>query len=314
MKTRILVTGSSGLVGRSLQRYSLKHKLDSNYDFLWASKNKGNLTKEDDVSSLFAYFRPNIVIHLANLVGGIGLHKEKPADVFYQNTLMNLFVTEYSRRHNVEKFIGCSSICVYPENLPKLKEELIHEGKCFSGNLGYGYSKRAMHVQIEEYQKQYKINNYCLLTPVNIYGIDDQFNLEIAHVIPSLIHKLYIAKNIGGEFQIWGNGESKRELIYVEDFTRIIFDLISKEELPPNLIVSNSENYEIKKIVDFLIEISGFDGYIKYEIEKPNGQFSRETDTTLFKGIFPEFQWTPLREGLQQVWDWFNNNYTIARK
>lgn len=309
---RILVTGSKGLVGSAIKRYVEAHP--SNHEFYFADRSDGSLTNPESVAKLFAKVQPDYVIHTAAKVGGIGGNMAGHADYFYDNILMNTHVIHHCHLWGVKKLLAFSSVCVFPDDAAILREDIMHDGPPFQGNFAYANAKRMVDVQIRAYKSQYGHKNWCSIIPGNIYGTHDLYSLTHGHVIPSLIHKLYLAKqNNTGEFPIWGDGNSLREFILADDLAQILVKLIDKDEIPERLIVSGFEQFSIREVVGGLCSAAQFEGTLAYDATKPNGQRNRQSDTTLLKTLFPDFQHTHLMKGLKISYDWFANNYPNVR-
>jgi GDP-L-fucose synthase len=308
-RKRVLVTGSTGLVGNAIQRVIQ----DSNYIVAYVNRQSGDLTKEKDVKAIFQAIRPHYVIHTAAKVGGIGGNMAGHAEYFYENILINSHVIHQAYLYKVEKLLAFSSVCVFPDDSQILKEEIIHNGPPFTGNFAYAHAKRMVDVQIRAYKSQYGVKNWCSVIPGNIYGTHDLYSLTHGHVIPSLIHKLYLAKKNNTTFNIWGDGKSLREFIFADDLANILVKLLSLDEVPERLLVSGTKQYSIGEVVDMLVEASGFSGDVIYDTSKPNGQRSRQSDLSLLFKLFPEYSPIDLKDGLATSYKWFETNYPNVR-
>ena len=313
---KILITGANGLCGSALRRYDIYNTPvnDNRYSPYFVGREYGDLTILDNVKKMYDEIQPNYVIHTAAEVGGIGGNEAHHGEFFYNNVLMNAYMIDQARQNNVEKMIVFSSVCVFPDGQPKLKEETMHDGPVFSSNFAYGHAKRMVDIQIQAYEKQYGIKNYCSVIPGNIFGPQDSYNIEFGHVIPSLIHKIYLAKQNHTDFSVWGNGSAKREFIYVNDLANIIYRLLELDELPLRLIVSGPQQYTIKQMVDNLVKIANFKGRVVWDKSKPNGQHARPSSLDLLYSLFPDFTFTNVNEALSHSYDWFVENYPNVRK
>lgn len=307
---KILVTGSNGLVGNAIKKKALKNP---QFDFIFIGREDYDLTKENQVEDLFIKHRPNYVIHTAAKVGGIGGNMIGHADYFYQNILINSFLIHYAWKYNVEKLLAFSSVCVFPDDSQILKEENMHNGPPFSGNFAYAFAKRMVDVQIRAYKQQHGIKNYCSIIPSNIIGTHDFYNLQHGHVLPSLIHKIYLAKKNNSDLEVWGDGKSLREFIFADDLAIALIDLLKKDEIPERLTVAGNKQYSIKEVVDMLVKASNFSGKITFNGAKPNGQRNRQSDLSLFNNIFPNFNFTDIEEAIKISYDWFEQNYPNIR-
>jgi GDP-L-fucose synthase len=310
MKQKILVTGGDGLVGNSLKK--LVNVYD-NYDFIFVNRKIADLTDENQVKSMFDKYKPDYVVHTAARVGGIGRNLNSPAKQFTDNILMNTHMIHNCYTHNVKKLIAFSSVCAFPKTLEVIVEDKLQDGEPYDAHFSYAYSKRMVDIQIQSYKKQYNVN-YCSVIPGNIFGENDNFNLEDGHVVPSLIHKLYLAKTNSNPLVVWGDGSSTREFIYAQDLALICMKLLDEiENLPLRLIVSGKEELSIKTLVELICNQADYNN-VYYDITKPNGQRKRPTDHTLFDSIFKNFSFTPLDKALKQTYNWFSENYNNARK
>ena len=306
---KILITGANGLCGNALKRQYVKA--------FWAQpvyvgREYGDLTILDNVKRMYDEIRPNYVVHTAAEVGGIGGNEAHHGQFFYNNVLMNAYMIDQARLHNVEKMIVFSSVCVFPDG-KELKEETMHDGPVFSGNFAYGHAKRMVDIQIQAYEKQYGIKNYCSVIPGNIFAENDAYNIRYGHVIPSLIHKLYLAKRDATDFVVWGDGSALREFIYADDLAKIIYGLLEKKELPLRLIVSGPKQCTIKEMVEKLVRVANFKGNVVWDKSKPNGQHARPSNLSLLHSLFPDFEFTDIDEALEKSYNWFADQYPNVR-
>ena len=307
---KVLVTGANGLVGSAITRLAQ----NSEHTFLFTNgKKRVDFRDALLVNKLFTQYKPDYVIHTAAKVGGIGGNIACHGEYYYDNLLMNTNLIHSSYIHGVQKFIGFSSVCVFPDNIGTLSEDIMHNGQPSDFNFAYAYAKRMLDVQIEAYKRQYGIKNYCSIILTNTFGENDMYNLEYGHVIPSLIHKLYLAKRDRQPMIIWGDGSSSREFIYSGDVAKIILELIDTPQIPQRLIVSRNENITIREIVEKLVRISEFDGPVIYDTSKPNGQKARPTDISLLNNLV-DIEYTDLDTALEYSWKWFVNNYPHVRQ
>ena len=307
---KILLTGGNGLVGNAIKKVALKNP---QFDFIFIGRDDYDLTKENEVESLFLKHKPNYVIHTAAKVGGIGGNMIGHADYFYQNILINSFFIHYAWKYNVEKLLAFSSVCVFPNDSQILKEENMHNGPPFSGNFAYAYAKRMVDVQIRAYKEQHNIKNYCSIIPSNIIGTHDFYNLQHGHVLPSLMHKIYLAKKNNSNLEVWGDGKSLREFIFADDLAVALVDLLKKDNIPERLTIAGNKQNSIKEIVDMLVKASGFNGQVIFNGAKPNGQRNRQSDLTLFNSLFPNFNFTNTEEAIRISYNWFEKNYPNVR-
>tara|TARA_R110000796_G_scaffold67777_6_gene155607 strand:+ start:11599 stop:12528 length:930 start_codon:yes stop_codon:yes gene_type:complete len=309
MTKRILVTGGRGLVGSAIRDIS---SLYPQYDFIFTHREEYDLTKESHIDKLFLKKKPDYVIHTAARVGGIGKNLNTPAQQYFDNILMNTYMIHYAHEHNVEKLIAFSSVCAFPADSEILKEESLHDGAPFEAHGSYAYSKRMVDVQIEAYRKQYN-RQYCSVIPGNIFGENDNFNLEDGHVVPSLIHKGYLAKQNNTSLEVWGDGTPTREFLYAQDVARACVELFEKESLPQKIIVSGDQEITIKSLIERISQVYGLDN-IKWLTDKPNGQMKRPSSKEILKKTLPNLQFTDIDVALENTIRWFEKNYPEVRK
>jgi len=305
---KILVTGAEGLVGSGIVKLSAEYP---EYSFTFANRYLADLTDEKQVKLLFDLLKPDYVLHTAARVGGIGRNLNSPVQQFNDNILMNTNVIKQAHEHGVEKLIAFSSVCVFPGSSSFIREDIMHDGPPFPAHWSYAMAKRMVDVQIDAYRKQYGAN-YCSVIPVNIFGESDNYNLEDGHVLPSLIHKCFLAKQQNKPLEVWGDGESFREFIYSRDVAEICLNLFDKDKMPQRIITPGVEK-QIKEIVTYVCDAFDYHN-VFYDTTKPNGQRRRETDRALFDKEFPNFQYSDLAKSIKKSVDWFVQNYPNIRK
>ena len=307
---KVLVTGKNGLVGAALQQVGSS----SIHQMVFVGREEAGLTKECEVEALFRLIKPDWVVHTAAKVGGIGGNIKEPAAYFYQNILMNSFIIHYAWKYGVKKLLAFSSVCVFPDGIPLLKESLMLQGEPYHTQFAYACAKRAIDIQIRAYKKQYGIQNYCSVIPGNIFGKFDYYNLDSAHVVPSLIHKIHKAKKLGQPLKVWGDGTPKREFIYSEDLAKIILNLLELEEIPERILISNDKQITIREIVGKLCIAAKFTGRVEWETDKPNGQLVRPSDLSLLRSLIGNPSYTNVEDALTESYNWFEEHYAKARK
>jgi len=310
MNKKILITGAKGLVGSALRNIQTDH---DEFDFVFSGHQEHDLTKEEDVKRLFEETKPDYVIHTAARVGGIGRNLSTPAEQFYCNILMNTFVIHYAQLYNVEKLLAFSSVCAFPAGAENFNEDILHDGEPYQAHYSYAYSKRMVDVQIGAYKQQHQVN-YCSVIPGNIFGENDNFNLEDGHVVPSLIHKAYLAARDGTSLEVWGDGSPYREFLSSRDIARVCIELLkSNKQLPQRIIVSGEKETRISELVKMICEATGLKD-IKWLTEKPNGQMRRPTNKSIFHSTLPDFQHADLKDSINKTVEWFGKNYPNVRK
>ncbi len=297
-----LVTGGRGLVGSSLSGDI--NRVGSEFD----------LRDKVVTDKLFSDLSPKNVIHCAARVGGLGGNMNHKGEFFYDNIMMNTNVIESCRIHNVKKLVCFLSTCVFPNDVEyPLTEKKIHLGPPHNTNDSYSYAKRMAEVQIRAYREQYGLN-YVTVIPTNIYGPNDNFDLDNGHVVPSLIHKCYLAKKNNTPFKIWGSGKPLREFIFSKDVAKLTEWVLDNYESNEPLILSTSEEVSIKDVVNLIVKHMSFTGEIIWESDKPDGQFRKPSDNSKLLSHLPEFKFTSLDDGLKETIEWFVKNYENCRK
>ena len=258
------------------------------------------------VNRAFADGRPDIVIHLAAIVGGIGANRERPGEFFYDNLMMGAQLMEAARLHNAEKFVGISTICSYPKFAPvPFREEDIWNGYPEETNAPYGLAKKMMLVQGQAYRDQYDFNAIHLI-PVNLYGIGDNFDLHTSHVIPALIKKCFDAIEAGSdEIVVWGDGTPTREFLHVTDAAEAIVLATELYNDPYPINIGSSYEISIRDLVQVVTEETGFNGNIVWDTSKPNGQPRRKLDVSRAKTAFGFESKVDFRDGIRELIDWY---------
>ena len=301
MKKKI-ITGGTGLVGSAFK------------DGTKLSSRHYNLISEVQTRQMFVDHKPEVVVHTAAMVGGVGANMNYPADFFYNNIMMNTNVINESHIFGVKKLVCFLSTCVFPDNVEyPLDETKIHKGEPHFSNAPYAYAKRMADVQVQAYNKQYGTKYFCVI-PTNIYGPNDNFDLANGHVIPMLIHKCYLAKQNNTAFEVWGSGKPLREFIYSQDVADIIDLLLEKYDGTEPVIISNPKEYSIKDVVDLIVKYMEFEGEVVWLSDKPDGQFRKPSSNKRLLSIIGDYNFTPLEEGLKTTIEWFNENYETVRK
>ncbi len=253
--------------------------------------------------------RPDLVIHLAAVVGGIGYNQKNPGKFFYDNLMMGVQLIEQSRLHGVKKFVATGTVCAYPKNTPvPFKEDDLWNGYPEETNAPYGLAKKMMLVQSQAYRQQYGFNSIFVL-PVNLYGPGDNFDLETSHVIPALIRKCVDARRAGDAFiEVWGSGNVSREFLFVEDCAEGILKAAAKYDEGDPVNLGNGREIIIRDLVELIKRLTGFGGEVIWQSDKPDGQPRRQLDTTRAFEKFGFRAQTTLEEGLRKTIDWYINN------
>jgi GDP-L-fucose synthase len=302
---RVLVTGGSGFVGRAV----VAQLRGRGADVVAPRSNRYDLTRAEDAAALLDDIRPELVIHLAARVGGIGANLAHPAELYVSNLLMGTYVLEEARRHSVPKTVLLGTICAYPKLTPvPFREEYLWDGYPEETNAPYGVAKKALLVHARSNRAQYGQSAIYLL-PTNLYGPGDKFNPEVSHVIPALIKKCVDAREAGdAEIEVWGTGLATREFLYVDDAAEGILraaELYDGEE-PVNL--GSGREVAIKEIAELIASLVGFEGSLRWDPSKPDGQPRRRLDVERAAREFGFRATTSLEEGLGRTIEWYVAN------
>jgi GDP-L-fucose synthase len=307
---RICVTGGAGFLGSFLVQ-SLR---DAGCADVFAVQHSDyDLTKESHVKRLFEDARPEILFHLAAMVGGIGANQEHPGSFFYANAIMGIQLLEYARQFGVEKSVIVGTVCSYPNLAPiPFREESLWNGYPEVTNAPYGLAKKILLVQCQAYREQYGMNAIYLL-PGNIYGPRDNFDPASSHVIPALIRNMLEAKSRdASKIVCWGDGSPTREFLYVEDVAKGITQAAQRYDGAAPVNLGSGEEISIKELAELVAEICEYEGSISWDTSKPNGQPRRKLDTTRAEQLFGFRAQTPLRDGLAATVAWYKGRLSAV--
>lgn len=309
----VTVTGGKGFLGSHLVDKLGQEKRCENV--FVADLPEYDLRSSEGIKTMFKDQNPDIVIHLAAKVGGIGINREKPGEFFYDNLIMGIQLMELARQSHVEKFVGLGTVCAYPKftSVP-FKEEDLWGGYPEETNAPYGLSKKMLLVQAQAYRSQYGFNAIYLL-PVNLYGPGDNFDPKSSHVIPALIKKCFDAIEKGmDEIVVWGTGKASREFLYVEDAVEGILLAAEKYDKPEPVNLGSGMEIEIKELAGLIAELTGFEGKITWDKSKPDGQPRRCLDTSRAEREFGFKAKTEFRSGLEKTIEWYGKTKSESRR
>jgi GDP-L-fucose synthase len=297
---RVVVTGGAGFLGRHLVGRIENAFVPRIEEF--------DLTRWEDIERLFVEQRPEVLIHLAAVVGGIGANRANPGRFFYDNAMMGIQLIEAARRHGVEKTVVLGTICAYPKfTAVPFREEDLWKGYPEETNAPYGIAKKMLLVQCQAYREQYGMNAIFLL-PVNLYGPGDNFDAETSHVIPALIRKCVEAVQEGREeIVLWGDGSPTREFLYVEDAAEGIVLATERYDKGDPVNLGSGMEISIGELAGKIAGMTGFGGRIRWDSSQPNGQPRRCLDVSRAEREFGFRATTPFEEGLRKTIEWYRS-------
>ncbi|MGE0229517.1 MAG: GDP-L-fucose synthase family protein [Dehalococcoidia bacterium] len=305
----VLVTGGSGFLGRSVVARlrargagNVVAPRSADYD----------LREVADVRRCLADARADLVIHLAAVVGGIGANREHPGDFFYDNAVMGIHLIEESRRAGIQKFVTVGTVCSYPKFTPvPFHEDSLWDGYPEETNAPYGLAKKMLLVQGQAYREQYGFNAVYLI-PVNLYGPGDNFDPASSHVIPALIKKCIDARDGGHPaIEVWGTGAASREFIYVEDAAEAIVAAAERYNGADPVNIGAGFEVTIRDLVDLIVELTGYEGEVRWDPARPDGQPRRMLDTSRARQLFGFEATTDFRTGLEATIAWYEARHSV---
>lgn len=304
---RVTVTGGAGFLGSNV----VEQLIDIGCKQIFVPRSQEyDLTQMTAVQQLYADAKPDIVIHLAAKVGGIGANRENPGQFFYDNLMMGVQMIEVGRQVNLEKFVCLGTVCAYPKFTPvPFQEDELWNGYPEETNAPYGIAKKALLVQLQSYRQQYNFNGIFLL-PTNLYGPGDNFDPTSSHVIPALIKKCVDAIRTNTPYiDCWGTGSASREFLYVKDAAQAIIAAAERFNGAEPVNIGAHREISIRELVTLIAELTGFRGEIRWDATKPDGQPRRCLDTTRAQALFGFTAGTDFREGLQATIQWYKQQY-----
>ena len=307
---KILLTGATGFLGQNLEPV-----LSEDYDVVGLGSDPWDLRDQSKAECIIQKIRPDVIVHAAGSVGGIGANKKNPGKFMYDNLVMGTNLIHLSMRHKVPKFVLLGTVCAYPKYTPvPFKEKDLWNGYPEETNAPYGIAKKTLMRLVEAYHEQYDFNGVNLV-PVYMYGPYDHFNLTSSHVIPALILKVKTAiDNNESSITLWGTGQASREFLYAPDCAEAIKLAIQKDVSPEPINIGTGKEIKISQLLETISDIMGFDGDIIYDTTKPDGQPRRCLDTSRAKSRLGFEAKTNLRDGLIKTIEWFkvkNENWSV---
>jgi GDP-L-fucose synthase len=309
-KRRVCVTGGAGFLGRRV--VAELRKCGASEVFVPRST-EFDLTHEEAVKRMYDAARPDVVIHLAAVVGGIGANRANPGKYFYDNLIMGITLMEQARLRAVAKFVATGTICSYPKHTPvPFKEDDLWNGYPEETNAPYGLAKKMLLVQAQAYRQQYGTNAISLL-PVNLYGPEDNFDLTTSHVIPAMVRKFVdAAQNGANRVELWGTGQASREFMYVDDCAEGILLAAERYNKPEPVNLGTGYEITIKDLALLIARLARFSGEIIWDTTKPDGQPRRCLDTSRARSEFGFEAKTSLEDGLRKTVDWYKTQVAAA--
>lgn len=302
-KEIILVTGGTGLVGSAIREISKDY---SNFEFIFLSSKDLDLRKEQETIDYFERVLPNYVIHLAGNVGGVFKNMKYKVEMFEDNMRINMNVLKAAHLAKVKKVVSCLSTCIFPDKTTyPIDETMLHNGPPHWSNDAYAYSKRMLEVLSKSYQEEYGDNFICVI-PCNVYGKHDNFSLEDGHVIPSLIHRCYLAKRDGENFVVKGSGKPLRQFIYSEDLARLILWTLFEYKEKDSIILADETEWSIGDIARMIGCEFGMEDRIVFDTSQADGQFKKTACTGKLKKLYGDFRFVDMEEKINEVVEWFS--------
>lgn len=307
-QARIAVTGGAGFLGTQV----VEKLRSQGYESIFVPRSKEyDLRDSAAISRMLDDAQPDIVIHLAAVVGGIGANRKYPGRFFYDNAIMGVQLIERARVFGVAKFVCVGTICAYPKHTPvPFKEEHLWDGYPEETNAPYGLAKKMLLAQLQAYRQEYGFNGIYLL-PVNLYGPRDNFDPEYSHVIPAIIRKFVEAKRNGLEkVEAWGTGSASREFLFVDDAANAIVRATDRYDKSEPVNLGSGQEITIRDLVYLIKKLTGYDGEVQWDASKPDGQPRRNLDTSRAMAEFGFQATVPLEQGLRETIDWYETYST----
>jgi len=312
---KILVTGGYGLVGHAIQDIikstEIHNKNNIKDEFIFVSSKDFDLTSMRETQKMFETHRPTKVIHLAANVGGLFKNMNQKVDMLEKNLMINYNVVKCAHIYKVEKLVACLSTCIFPDKIEEypIREEMLHDGSPHFSNDAYAYSKRMLEIHCKAYRENFGDNFICV-SPTNVYGPHDNFDLENGHVLPVLIHRCYLAKQLNQDFIVRGTGKPLRQFIFSQDLAELILLVLDKSN-ESNTILSTSHNQEvsIKEVATMIAKCFDYEHRIVFDTNYSDGQYKKTVSNEKIQKLLarekPDFQFESIERGIQETVKWF---------
>lgn len=308
---KLLVTGGSGLVGSALKQIQDQYP---HYEFIMPGSEICNLLDYLDIDQMLYEHKPDCVIHLAANVGGLYKNLNYPVQMFEDNMIMNMNVLRACHENKVTNFVGYLSTCIFPDKITyPIDESLLHAGAPHDSNAAYAHAKRMLQVQCAAYNNMHDYNYNCII-PTNIYGDNDNYNLENSHVIPGLIHRCYLAKESNESFVVRGTGKVLRQFIHAKDLAHATLQLISHLNKDTVIVAGDQAEVTIEQVATLIAEQFDYVDRIVFDDTYSDGQYKKTADNGKFKKILPDFQFMDIEQGVEDTVEYFKTNYDNCRR
>ncbi len=313
---KILITGGSGLVGSGIKSVINKMNEYKENEYIFVSSRDIDLSDYEGAYRYIYEKGPDMIVHLAACVGGLFKNLNNKVDMLEKNMEINMNVLKIAHKLNIQRVVSCLSTCIFPDRTDyPINESMLHNGPPHHSNDAYAYAKRMLEIQSRAYQENYNRDYICII-PTNIYGPNDNYNLEDAHVIPALIHRCFINKLNNEDFVVRGSGKPLRQFIYSEDLGKLILWVLFEYKERENIILSVDERDEIS-IGDIARKIAkefDYEDKLIFDTNYSDGQYKKTADNTKLRSYLPEFEFTTIDNGIKLSIDWFKENYNRIRK
>jgi GDP-L-fucose synthase len=307
---KILVTGGSGLVGHGIQNCK------SNHTIIFLSSKDCDLLSYNDTLALFKKEKPDCIIHLAGIVGGLFKNMNYKVDMLEGNLMINYNVLKSAHEANIQKVVSCLSTCIFPDQTTyPINEQMLHDGPPHFSNDAYAYAKRMLEIHSKAYQEQYGRDYVCVI-PTNIYGPYDNFNLEDAHVIPALVHKCYLAKQKGEKFIVKGSGKPLRQFMHADDLGKLMLWTAENYNNRESIILSVGEKDEVSigYVAKLIAQAFDYEENMEFEIVSSDGQYKKTADNSKLMELYGDYKFISIEDGIKGVVEWLKENYDECRK
>jgi GDP-L-fucose synthase len=316
-KMKILVTGGTGLVGTAIKTVISGWTTNKDKEFIFLSSSDLDLRDGEATLALFQYHQPDVILHLAAVVGGLFKNMREKVRMLEENIMINMNVLSVAHACDVNRVISCLSTCIFPDKTSyPIDETMLHDGPPHISNDAYAYAKRMLEVQSRAYREQYGRDYVCVI-PTNIYGPADNFHLGDAHVIPALIHKCFLARNESLPFIVAGSGMPLRQFIYSEDLATLLIwmlDYYIDQKEPLILSVDPSDEVSILYIAQLIAAEFQYENKLVMDTSLPDGQYKKTASNARLRSFLPSFLFTSIEEGIKKTVTWFLAHYPTCRK